>query len=173
MADGDVELSNFVRLDTSDSKSQIISSPSSVWSRPRLDPTTSSFDLTAWFKKYADLKNGENPLYMPKRGGFLFKDLDVYGSVKADDYLHTFGNAPLLPLRAVSRIFGRQDTTQVDILHGFEGVVADGEMLAVLGRPGSGCTTLLKTLAGETRGLKIGRDSEILYQGIIFQKRSR
>lgn len=168
MAEGDVELSQFVRLDTSDSKSHIISSVSDVWSLPQLDPMSSSFDSTAWFKRYADLKNGENPLYKPKRGGFLFKNLDVYGSIREDDYLHTFGNAPLIPLRAVGRLFGRQDSTQVEILQGFEGLVDDGEMLAVLGRPGSGCTTLLKTLAGETRNLQVGRSSEILYQGTSY-----
>ncbi|KAF9461129.1 hypothetical protein BDZ94DRAFT_1373768 [Collybia nuda] len=32
-------------------------------------------------------------------------------------------------------------------ISGFEGVVRPGEMLLVLGRPGSGCSTLLKTLA--------------------------
>jgi ATP-binding cassette, subfamily G (WHITE), member 2, PDR len=164
--DGDVELTDFVRLDTSDSKSQIVSSVSSVWSRPRLDPSADAFDSTVWFKKFAELKNGDNPLYKAKRGGFLFQNLDVYGSVKADDYLHTFGNAPLRPLRALSRLLGRKDTTQVQILRGFEGLVNDGEMLAVLGKPGSGCTTLLKTLAGETAGLHIGREAELSYQGM-------
>jgi ABC-type multidrug transport system ATPase subunit len=33
-----------------------------------------------------------------------------------------------------------------------DGVVKEGEMLLVLGKPGSGATTLLKTIAGETRG---------------------
>ncbi|KAG0700795.1 ABC-2 type transporter-domain-containing protein [Suillus ampliporus] len=36
-----------------------------------------------------------------------------------------------------------------DILSGFEGVVAPGEMLLVLGKPGSGCSTFLKTLANQ------------------------
>lgn len=162
MADGEVELSSFVRLDTADSKSQIVSS---IWSLPQLDPVANAFDSTAWFRNLASLKNGDNPLYKPKRGGFIFRNLDVYGTVKADDYLHTFGNAPLRPLRAISRVFGRKSTTQVKILHGLEGIVNDGEMLAVLGRPGSGCTTMLKTLAGETRGLNTNGDAEILYQG--------
>ena len=36
----------------------------------------------------------------------------------------------------------------------------------VLGRPGSGCSTLLKTIAGETHGFFIDQKSEINYQGI-------
>ncbi|KAJ7852075.1 hypothetical protein B0H14DRAFT_3085739 [Mycena olivaceomarginata] len=37
-----------------------------------------------------------------------------------------------------------------NILEGFSGVVRPGEMLLVLGRPGSGCSTFLKTLANQT-----------------------
>ena len=33
------------------------------------------------------------------------------------------------------------------ILHNFRGAVRAGEMLLVIGKPGSGCTTFLKTLA--------------------------
>ena len=39
-------------------------------------------------------------------------------------------------------------------------------MLVVLGRPGSGCSTLLKTISGETHGFYIDEKSEINYQGI-------
>lgn len=39
-------------------------------------------------------------------------------------------------------------------------------MLVVLGRPGSGCTTLLKTISGETQGFFLDSKSEINYQGI-------
>ena len=40
----------------------------------------------------------------------------------------------------------------------------------VLGRPGSGCSTLLKTIAGETHGFYIDEKSEINYQGIPKDK---
>ena len=39
-------------------------------------------------------------------------------------------------------------------------------MLVVLGRPGSGCSTLLKTISGETHGFFIDKQSDINYQGI-------
>ena len=39
-------------------------------------------------------------------------------------------------------------------------------MLVVLGRPGSGCSTLLKTISGETHGFYIDKGSDINYQGI-------
>lgn len=43
-------------------------------------------------------------------------------------------------------------------------------MLVVLGRPGSGCSTLLKTISGETHGFYIDKESQINYQGIPMEK---
>ena len=56
--------------------------------------------------------------------------------------------------------------TKIQILRDFEGLVHSGEMLVVLGRPGSGCSTLLKTISGETHGFYIDNQSDINYQGI-------
>jgi len=39
-------------------------------------------------------------------------------------------------------------------------------MLVVLGRPGSGCSTLLKTIAGETNGFFVDERAHLNYQGI-------
>lgn len=39
-------------------------------------------------------------------------------------------------------------------------------MLAVLGPPGSGCSTLLRTIAGDTHGFHISDDATLNYQGI-------
>ncbi len=39
-------------------------------------------------------------------------------------------------------------------------------MLVVLGPPGSGCSTFLKTIAGDTNGFFIDEKSQINYQGI-------
>lgn len=38
-------------------------------------------------------------------------------------------------------------------------------MLVVLGPPGSGCSTLLKTIAGEMNGIHADRESYMNYQG--------
>lgn len=59
----------------------------------------------------------------------------------------------------------RVPEARIDILKGVEGLVLPGEMLLVLGKPGSGCTTLLKTLAGQTHGFNVGKQSEFNYQG--------
>ena len=62
------------------------------------------------------------------------------------------------------RCFSRLKKSRIDILRGFE-----GEMLLVLERPGSGCTTLLRTLAGHTHGLYVDKDSKFNYQGKAFK----
>jgi ATP-binding cassette subfamily G (WHITE) protein 2 (PDR) len=54
---------------------------------------------------------------------------------------------------------------RIDILQNFEGIVRAGEMLVVLGPPGSGCTTFLKTISGETHGFHIDKESYLNYQG--------
>lgn len=54
------------------------------------------------------------------------------------------------------------------LLKDFSGVVKAGEMMLVVGRPGSGCTTFLKSLAGLHDGYA-GVDGEIRY-GTMGQK---
>lgn len=41
---------------------------------------------------------------------------------------------------------------EVDILKKFRGVAKPGEMVLVLGRPGSGCTSFLKVIANQRKG---------------------
>lgn len=38
------------------------------------------------------------------------------------------------------------------LIHDFSGAVRDGEMIPVLARPGSGCTTFLKAIANDRSG---------------------
>lgn len=54
---------------------------------------------------------------------------------------------------------------KVQILNGVDGVLEAGEMLVVLGPPGSGCTTLLKTIAGEMNGLYLDEATDMNYRG--------
>ncbi|KAG4442743.1 hypothetical protein IFR05_001760 [Cadophora sp. M221] len=52
-----------------------------------------------------------------------------------------------------------------DLIHDFTGVVRDGEMLLVLGRPGSGCSTFLKAVSNKRDGFA-GVEGEVSYGGI-------
>lgn len=51
------------------------------------------------------------------------------------------------------------------LLEGFTGVAKPGEMVLVLGRPGSGCSTFLKTITGK-RGEYLSVNGDVEYAGL-------
>lgn len=51
------------------------------------------------------------------------------------------------------------------LLQGFTGVAKPGEMVLVLGRPGSGCSTFLKTITGK-RGEYLSVGGDVQYAGV-------
>ncbi|KAJ7856447.1 pleiotropic drug resistance ABC transporter [Mycena olivaceomarginata] len=81
--------------------------------------------------------------------GVVFQDLKVVGLGASASYQPTLG-ATLNPLSILEQIRTLRHPPLRNILEGFSGVVRPGEMLLVLGRPGSGCSTFLKTLANQT-----------------------
>ncbi|KAF9076400.1 ABC transporter [Rhodocollybia butyracea] len=86
----------------------------------------------------------------PRELGVVFEDLHVVGLGSGASYQETIGST-LNPLNIFKQIQSARHPHTRSILSGFEGVVKPGEMLLVLGRPGSGCSTLLKTLANQTQ----------------------
>lgn len=67
--------------------------------------------------------------------------------------------------RSVAALLGLLQDNRVDVWKGCGGVIQSGEMLLVLGSPGSGCTTFLNAIAGETYGMSIGNESKLNYHG--------
>jgi ABC-type multidrug transport system ATPase subunit len=67
-------------------------------------------------------------------------------------------------LGAARKLAGQKER-RIDILRDFDGLVRKGEMLVVLGPPGSGCTTFLKTIAGDYNGIFMDDNSYFNYQG--------
>ncbi|KAJ9614719.1 ATP-binding cassette transporter snq2 [Knufia peltigerae] len=59
-----------------------------------------------------------------------------------------------------------------DLIHDFTGVVRDGEMMLVLGRPGSGCTTFLKAIANQ-RDSFAGVEGKVSYGGISAEEQRK
>ena len=129
--------------------------------QPSLDPDSGVFNKALFFESLAEYRRQESNRHPPKAFGVAFENISVYGSKSSTDYQRTFGN---YPAALFSKAFGH-GKERVNILNGIDGLVHQGEMLLVLGRPGSGCSTLLKTIAGELRGLDIGGKSEISYNG--------
>jgi ATP-binding cassette, subfamily G (WHITE), member 2, PDR len=97
-----------------------------------------------------------------RRAGIVFKNLKVSGSGSAIKLQKNVGSILMAPLR-LCKFFGQK--REKIILNELNGVVKAGEMLLVLGRPGSGCSTLLKTLTGEVHGLEMKEGSVIHYNG--------
>lgn len=97
-----------------------------------------------------------------RRAGLVFKDLKVSGSGSAINLQKNVGSVFMAPMR-FGEFFGKG--AEKTILNSFDGVVKSGEMLVVLGRPGSGCSTLLKSLMGNLSGLDLKKQSTIHYNG--------
>ncbi|KAG6811150.1 hypothetical protein H0H92_008768 [Tricholoma furcatifolium] len=93
--------------------------------------------------------------------GVLFDGLRVTGLGSSAAFIDTVGST-LNPLTIFRKIQLLRNPPLRNILSGFEGVVRPGEMLLVLGRPGSGCTTLLKVLANH-RGEYHSVEGDVYY----------
>lgn len=135
-------------------------------SDPQLDPTSGKFNARAWVKTLISITSRDPERYPKRVAGISYKNLNVHGFGNATDYQKTFGNYPLELGSIFNKLRGRGQT-KIQILRNFDGLVKSGEMLVVLGRPGSGCSTLLKTISGETHGFFVDEQSHINYQGMF------
>ncbi|KAI9803300.1 MAG: hypothetical protein M1825_002091 [Sarcosagium campestre] len=131
----------------------------------RLDPLSDKFSLKFWIRSLLSLQSRDPERYPGRTAGVSFKNLGAVGYSTSTDYQKTVGNATLSATQIVRKAMGHKGE-KIQILKDFDGLVRDGEMLVVLGRPGSGCTTLLKTIACETNGFFVDPGTEINYQGI-------
>lgn len=130
-----------------------------------LNPNSPDFDARKWTKAFFEARKDALNNNSPKTTGVAFKNLDVYGYGTEMDFQKTVGNIFLQAETIAGKLF-RTNRNRVDILRGLEGVVHSGEMVAVLGPPGSGCSTFLKTIAGDTHGFYVADEATINYQGI-------
>ncbi|KAJ0305564.1 hypothetical protein COL516b_005260 [Colletotrichum fioriniae] len=131
-----------------------------------LDPNSSNFDSVAWTQAFIHLFESD-PNSAPNRSaGVAFRDLNVFGYSSGTQYQKSTGNIALSMVSDLVGLATGRSRRRIDILRDFEGLVEPGEMLLVLGPPGSGCSTLLKTLAGQTEGLNVAQDSYMNFRGI-------
>jgi len=110
-----------------------------------------------------------------KKLGVIFRNLTVKVVAQKSSFVKTLPQAILGSFgpdlcRFVCKLFprlkvGLRDEVLRTILHDFTGVVKPGEMLLVLGRPGSGCSTLLKVLANQ-REEYASVEGSVSYSGI-------
>lgn len=123
-----------------------------------VDPGNDEFQLPKFLKMFR--KQIEQAGHSMMQVGIAYKDLNIYGKGEALQLQKTVGNSFM-----VQDMF-KSKKQHKHILRNFDGIVKSGELLIVLGRPGSGCSTLLKTMCGELHGLEMDEKSIIHYNGI-------
>ncbi|MCJ1461610.1 hypothetical protein MMC07_000207 [Pseudocyphellaria aurata] len=136
---------------------------------PALDPHSGKFNPESWTKTLLGLESRDPERYPKRVAGVSYRNLNVHGFGALTDYQKTFANIIFEVVGLFNKITGRGQT-KIQILRNFEGLIKSGELLVVLGKPGSGCSTLLKTISGETHGFYIDEGSNINYQGIPMEK---
>ncbi|GAA5847541.1 hypothetical protein JCM3766R1_000227 [Sporobolomyces carnicolor] len=107
--------------------------------------------------------------------GVSWEGLNVVGAGGMKIFIRTFPDAikeaVLWPVIKFWKLTGTGPfkASPRDLLKSFDGCLKPGELCLVLGRPGSGCTTFLKTIANQ-RGGYLGVNGEVNYGGISAQE---
>lgn len=130
-----------------------------------LDPNGENFNARAWTKAMLNLQLQDENVGPTRTAGVSFKDLNVHGFGADTDYQKSVSNIWLEGPGLIKRLRGDKGR-KIDILQSLDGLVEAGEMLVVLGPPGSGCSTFLKTITGETHGFYVDSNSHLNYQGV-------
>ncbi|KAJ5784024.1 uncharacterized protein N7518_009701 [Penicillium psychrosexuale] len=130
-----------------------------------LDPNGEHFHARAWCTAMLQMQTEDKQAHPLRTLGIAFSNLNVHGFGSDTDYQKSVGNVWLETLSLARKITGRHQR-KIEILQSLDGLVEAGEMLVVLGPPGSGCSTFLKTIAGETHGFFVDKNSNINFQGV-------
>jgi ATP-binding cassette subfamily G (WHITE) protein 2 (SNQ2) len=100
--------------------------------------------------------------------GVIFKNVTVKGQALGDAIQPTLGDVFLGFPRALRGLLGRgaaeASPSTKTILNKFTGCIRPGEMLLVLGRPGSGVSTFLKVIGNQRNGFE-RVDGKVSYGG--------
>ncbi|KAK4920936.1 hypothetical protein LTR28_012829, partial [Elasticomyces elasticus] len=132
-----------------------------------VDPCSPNFMARAWAKAFIKLHQRDVDKYLERTAGIAFKNLNVHGCGAATDYQKSVGNIWLEAVGIARRILGVGQRS-TDILDDFDGLMHSGEMLVVLGPPGFGCFTLLKTISWKTHGFVVDDKSYLNNQGSMI-----
>lgn len=127
-----------------------------------LNPQSPKFDLAKWLRAVMNDVARDDPRGLNM--GIVFKNMNIYGSGAALQYQGTVSDLLAGPLRLPQAI-RESHSPRRRILKDFNGLLKKSELLLVLGRPGAGCSTFLKSLCGELHGLDLDNESVIHYNG--------
>ncbi|SCZ91281.1 BZ3500_MvSof-1268-A1-R1_Chr1-2g01305 [Microbotryum saponariae] len=125
------------------------------------------FDLREYLHSGSEARKAHG--FKQKQIGVTWEGLRVIGVGGMKIYIRTFPDAikefVLSPVFMVLKHTKMFKSAPKNLLHSFDGFVRPGEMCLVLGRPGSGCSTFLKTIANQ-RGGYLGVEGDVSYGGI-------
>ncbi|KAI1263242.1 ABC-2 type transporter [Xylariaceae sp. FL1019] len=128
------------------------------------ETSTEDFDLETVLRGGLDAEQEAG--IRPKHIGVYWDGLTVKGMGGMTNYVQTFPDAFVsfvdywTPLKNLMG-WGAKGV-EATLLDNFKGVINPGEMVLVLGRPGSGCTTFLKSIANQRYGYT-GVTGEVMY----------
>ncbi|KAL5322875.1 hypothetical protein ACEPPN_010854 [Leptodophora sp. 'Broadleaf-Isolate-01'] len=111
------------------------------------EPIASDWSMMPEIKAFKE--QGEKDAVKGRKLGVTWTNLVVKG-IGADAAINENVGSQFNSIRAFKE--GRRGAPLKTIIEGSNGCVKPGEMLLVLGRPGAGCTTLLKMLANKRLG---------------------
>lgn len=134
----------------------------------RLDPNSDEFDSRYWVKNMHLFICSDPEYYKPSSLAMVYKDLRAYGQATDADYQSNFGNGIYKTISQFiqNRSASHREKNRFDILKPMDGMIEPGSLTVVLGRPGAGCSTFLKTLASQTHGFHVDKNSVVLYDGL-------
>ncbi|GAA5932006.1 hypothetical protein JCM1841_003594 [Sporobolomyces salmonicolor] len=125
------------------------------------------FDLLSYLR--GEQSEAEKAGFKRKVLGVAWKGLTVVGAGGMKIHIRTFPDAIkeslLFPIIKIAQLAGAFKGTPKNLLEDFDGCLKPGEMCLVLGRPGSGCTTFLKTIANNRGGYQAVH-GDVSYGGI-------
>lgn len=128
-----------------------------------LNPNSGKFDGKLWAKSIVELVQQDGATF--RSTGVCFQHMNVHGYGVATDYQKDVANVWLGLGSIAQQLTTGGGKQKINILQNFDGLVRNGEMLVVLGPPGSGCSTFLKTIAGEMNGIYVDEGAYFNYQG--------
>ncbi|ONH72210.1 Multidrug resistance protein CDR1 [Pichia kudriavzevii] len=135
---------------------------------PRLDPNSDEFSSKYWVNNLKRLVENNPDFYKPTTLGFAAKNLVARGVSSDADYQSNFLNYPFKICRDLymDTIRKNDKSRYFEILKSMDVLIKPGTLTVVLGRPGAGCSTFLKTVAAQTYGFKVDKNSVISYDGL-------
>ena len=133
---------------------------------PRLNPSLPEFDANFFARNMLRLFRSDPEKYPEKKLGVAFRNLGAWGYNQDVNYQSTVGNLPLKLIEQGLSFFSNSEASRIDILKPMDGCIQPGELTVVLGRPGAGCSTFLRTIASQTYGFNLDKNTEISYMGL-------